>query len=225
MPVKQKDFIIPFTWEERRCQLFDKIVFIPEYFDRHDLWTFPDLFEREAPVYVEYCSGNGSWVLQKAQEEPHVNWIAVERKFERVRKIWTKRQNLGIQNLVIVFGEALKFSRFYLPASTVDQIYINFPDPWPKKKHAKNRLIQDPFVLQMQRIAKRGAKAIIVTDDPVYSEQISSEMRNEERWTSLFPEPYYSNDWDGYGTSYFDALWREQGRTIRYHCFTNAKEE
>jgi len=224
MPVKPKDFIIPFTWEERRCLFSDNVVFIPEHFDRHDLWTFPVLFAREAPLFIEYCSGNGAWVLQKAQEQPDKNWIAVERDFERVRKIWTKRQNLGVDNLVIVFGEALVFSRHYMLKNQVDALYINFPDPWPKRKHAQNRLLKGPFITEMQRIAKRGTKAMIVTDAPDYSEQISAEML-KGGWQSDFPAPYYATDLQDYGTSYFDALWREQGKAIRYHSFTNEKED
>ncbi|HSX12396.1 MAG TPA: tRNA (guanine(46)-N(7))-methyltransferase TrmB [Rhabdochlamydiaceae bacterium] len=227
--MKPTDLKYPFKWEERRPELHQKVLFVPHFYQNHELWKFPGwedpaLFGKKGKVILEYCSGNGSWVIQKALKEPHAHWIAIEKKFDRVRKIWSKLQKLSLNNLLVVCGEALTFTRYYLPPNTVDEIYINFPDPWPKLKHAKHRLIQSPFVEELLRILKQGGKAVFVTDHEDYSKQIVREMLLSKQWKSCFAPPYYATSWENYGTSYFDDLWRKKGKTIHYHQFENVKE-
>jgi tRNA (guanine-N7-)-methyltransferase len=226
--MKAKDFRWPYTWEERRPLIFDRVLCVPEYYDKHGEWTFPgwedpSLFGNQNPVHIEYCSGNGDWIAAKAQANPQQNWVAVEIQFERVRKIWAKVKKSNLPNLFIVFGNAFPFTQYYLPANSVDSIYINFPDPWPKNKHAKNRILQNPFVADLARVVKKGGSATFATDDPPYSEQMSTEMLKHEAWQAVFPKPYYVTQWPNYGTSYFEQLWLQKGKGIRYLQFENRK--
>jgi tRNA (guanine-N7-)-methyltransferase len=228
--MKPKDLKYPFSWSERHPALSQGVLFIPQYYDLHDKWISSEwkhhfLCEGDKSIFVEYCSGNGSWIIEKARAFPNNNWIAVERKFERVRKIWAKMQNLKLTNLLIVCGEALTFTKHYLPGGSIDGIYVNFPDPWPKQKHAKNRLFQEAFVCELSRVVKDNEKAILVTDDLNYSKQMHEEMTNSFKWQSMFTDPFYVSDWPEYGSSYFEQLWREKGRTIYYLAFTNCKHE
>ncbi|MCB1149714.1 MAG: tRNA (guanosine(46)-N7)-methyltransferase TrmB, partial [Chlamydiia bacterium] len=177
------------------------------------------LFGNDKPVKIEYCSGNGYWVAERAKAEPDCNWIALEKKFTRVRKIWSKGKNYALENFLVVNGEALETSKRYFPSASVSEVYVNFPDPWPKKRHAKNRLIQPQFIDEIERLLIPGGTLTLVTDDEPYSEQMIEVMCNDTRFSSHFPAPYYTHDWPGYGSSYFEGLWREQGRLIRYHKF------
>jgi len=222
--MKPKNLKFPFTWEERRPLFLDRVLFVPQYYDRHHEWKFPgwdhkDFFGKKGKVYVEYCAGNGAWIVDKASQFPDIHWVAVEKKFERVRKIWSKMQNDHLTNLIIVSGEALTFTQQYLPDHCVDGIYVNFPDPWPKEKHAKHRLIQESFVKEITRVVKDSGFATYVTDARVYSEQMIQEMLQNSSWRSHFPSPYFVTEWIDYGVSYFGDLWREKGRTIYYMQF------
>ncbi len=183
----------------------------------------PSFFGNSSPVMIEYCAGNGLWIAERARAFPEINWIAVEYDFERVRKIWSKIQNFHLSNLIVVSGEALTFTRYYLKSDTIDGIYVNFPDPWPKQKHAKNRLFQSPFVAEIARIMKNAAKAVLVTDDADYGNQMHREMCANPYWENSFSETEFLTDWPNYGTSFFDHLWREKGKTIRYYQFENVK--
>lgn len=219
--MRPKDLKSPYRWAARRPLLEDRVLFVPDYYDGHQELIFPkwkEIFGNDNPVIIEYCTGNGTWLAEKAKDSSK-NWIAVEWRFERVRKIWSKMKNYGLSNLFIISGEAQTFAREYLPFSSVDGVYINFPDPWPKDKHAKNRLFQQPFIEQLARTIKSGGTLTVATDDPTYSEQISREMLANPAWKSDFPKPYYRTEWEGYGTSYFDTLWREKGKEIRYFQF------
>lgn len=168
---------------------------------------------------MEYCSGNGDWVVGKALQFPEWNWVAVEKRFDRVRKIWSKMHNQGVKNLLIVCGEAMTFSREYLPDSCVEEIFINFPDPWPKRGHAKHRLIQPSFSEECARVVKQKGNLTLVTDHPDYSSQMIEVMLQSPGWISRFPSPHYMTEWPGYGGSFFDTLWRAKGLTIHYHQF------
>ena len=216
--MKPKNLKFPCTWEERKVVIQDSVWFIPEYYDAFESFTFPgweEIFENKNPVMVEYCSGNGAWIIARAQAFPHLNWIAIEMKFERVRKIWSKMKNLGLSNLVIVCGEGHTATSQYFPKETISEIFINFPDPWPKRAHAKHRIIKAPFVAEMARILVPGGKATLVTDDPDYSAIMMEAMGGNANFQSTL----YTTENPSYGTSYFDQLWRSKGKQIRYHQY------
>lgn len=218
--MKPKDLKGPYFWENRRPLLMDGVFFVPEYYKDHDIKLFPEFstfFEREAnQTYIEYCSGNGHWIIEKAIQNPESNWIAVEMCFERVRKIWSKVKNQNIKNLLIIHGEALTFSKYYLKDKSVAGVYINFPDPWPKQKHSKNRLLREEFFIELARICRDDGKITIATDDKIYLDQICSECSKVKQINFAFPPPYYICDWPNYGYSFFDELWRNKGKIIHY---------
>jgi len=216
--LNQKQFIYPYTFENRAPCVFDRVIFIPSYYFEHQVFEMPsfsseELFHNTNPVHVEFCSGNGEWIVQKAIENPDINWIACEIKFYRVRKIWVKMKQLNLKNLIIAFGDANDFAKFYLKDGSIEAIHINFPDPWPKEKHAKNRLIQELFVKEMKRILKGSGDVTIVTDHVDYSHQVLDEMGKQ--FSFSYPSPHYIHQNIDYGSSYFYRLFESRGKEIR----------
>lgn len=214
----------PCPREDQRIVISDRVWYVPERTKAPSDFAFPgwnhaDLFGNDHPVVIEYCSGNGAWIAEKAAENPDINWVAVEMKFARVKKIWSKIKNLGLKNLIVVSGEAYATTKRFFPDDSISGVYINFPDPWPKKRHAKNRLIQTEFVNEQCRILKAGKSLTFVTDDAPYSEWFIETMKGQAGFASIYPEPFFLTEEADYGTSYFDQLWRSKGRSIRYHCF------
>lgn len=187
-------------------------------------WQHEDIFGNEQPVQIEFCSGNGGWVAAKAIEEPNVNWVAVEMKRGRTRKIWSKIKNHELNNLFIVNGEGEFATTSHFPKKSVDAIFINFPDPWPKRYHARHRLIKPSFVKGMAELLKMNGTITLVTDDEGYSDWTLKIFKGSSQFVSSLPAPHYVTEWPDYGNSYFEALWREQGRVIRYHHFTKIAE-
>lgn len=223
--MKPEDFKPPFKWDERRILLEKQVLYVPESLERYDDYTFPswsspEVFGNDHPVCIEFCSGNGAWIASRASSEKQKNWVAVEMKFDRLRKIEAKRHNLRLTNLFSVCGEAHRVTSLYFPADSVEEIYINFPDPWPKRRHADNRLVKKAFLEEVWRILKPQKAITVVTDDAPYSEWIIKEFGHlKNQFTSTFPFPYFSTEWPSYGSSYFEELWRQEGKTIRYHSF------
>jgi len=222
--MRPKDLKSIFTWATRAPLLKDKILYVPEYYFDHHKFTMPSweaIFDNTQGVSIEYCSGNGDWVVDKARAYPEKNWVAIERQFERVRKIFSKRANYGVNNLLIVCGEALTFTRYYLPEASVEEVYINFPDPWPKHRHAKHRLIQKAFIEQLARVLVPEGKMTCVTDDESYCKAVVELMLSHTEWQHLSPEPYFRTDVEGYGYSFFEALWKNLGKPIFHIEFLN----
>ncbi|MBA3236930.1 MAG: tRNA (guanine(46)-N(7))-methyltransferase TrmB [Parachlamydiaceae bacterium] len=187
-------------------------------------WKHQDLFGNNQPVKIEYCSGNGGWIAAKAIDEPGVNWVAVEMKRSRTRKIWAKIKNQNLANLFVVNGEGEFATAKHFPKQSVDAIFINFPDPWPKRYHARHRLVKPSFVKMMAELLKENGTVTVVTDDEGYSDWTLKIFKGSPHFVSSIPTPHYTTEWANYGNSYFETLWREQGRVIRYHHFTKIAE-
>ena len=110
--MKSGNLLYPYSWEERRPVLKGSVFYVPNYYQEHDRGLFPALdllFGNQNPTHVEYCSGNGEWVIERALSHPGLNWIAVEKKFNRVRKIHSKSHNHGLKNLSIIAGRRSPF--------------------------------------------------------------------------------------------------------------------
>lgn len=227
--MKPKDLKNPFPWKERKILLHDRILYVPDYLEDYGSYVFPgfehpDCFGNQNPVRVEYCSGNGAWIAEKAAQFPDINWIAVELRFDRVRKIWSKLKNRKLNNLLVICGEGHLVTTHYFPSSGIDQAFINFPDPWPKNRHAKHRIIKPDFVGEVLRVLKKDGMLTMVTDDPDYSQLITETLRENKGFSSLHPAPFYATEIGGYGSSYFDQLWRGKGRKIHYHQYIKEQE-
>lgn len=227
--MKPSDLKSPFVWSQRHVVISDRIFYVPPLCENYEEfhfpgWSDPQFFGNDHPIRIEYCSGNGTWIAEKAALNPEVNWVAVERKFERVRKIWSKIKNYHLSNLIVVCGEAKFATRRYFPSESFSEAYINFPDPWPKNRHAKNRLICPDFVGEMRRVLTHEATFTLVTDDPDYSCQMIQAMRCEEGFSSVYPSPFFVHDLPDYGSSYFENLWRGKGKEIYFHRFRKTGE-
>lgn len=177
------------------------------------------LFSKNQPVKVEYCSGNGSWIVDKAIANPNSNWLAVEMQFERARLIWARAKNAGLTNFAIGFAEGVELTQRFFPTASVSEIFVNFPDPWPKRRHAKHRLIRPEFVRELARIIPSKGMVTLVTDNEEYSAIMVKEMTANPHFAHPFGPPYYEEASSEYGTSYFDSLFRMQSKTIRLHRF------
>lgn len=215
--MRQKDLKAPFSWKTRQPAWVPPVLYVPEYYARHADFGVPTLFKREAPVWIEYCSGNGDWIADRASRFPEFNWIAVEKRFDRVRKIWQKQQLQKLDNLVVVSGEAFPFSQHYVQKNSIAGCFINFPDPWPKGRHAKHRLFQENFTEELERILLPDAKITIATDDRVFVDEIVQQCSC--RFESCLDAPCFVTEWPEYGTSYFEQLWKAKGKTIFYLQF------
>lgn len=219
--MKPKDLKAAFSWEERRPLLADRIFHVPHHYDQHEAYHFPDwedpqLFGNGDPVCIEYCTGNGAWIVERAKQFPKFNWVAVEIRYDRVRKIWSKIKNENLHNLLVVCGDGQTFTKHYVKEHSIEAIYINFPDPWPKEKHKKHRIIKPPFLDEISRVLIPGKSLTFVSDDHEYVEHTKNTFGEHAK----FKGHEHITECPDYGTSWFESLWRKKGRTINYLQFS-----
>jgi tRNA (guanine-N7-)-methyltransferase len=222
--MKPKDLKIPCSFEERKPILLEKLFYVPKHYFSHQKELFPlfedkKIFLQDLPLHVEICSGNGEWISEKAKIYPERNWLAIEMDFDRARKIWAKIHNEKLNNLFVIFGEALTFLQNYLPDHCVNSFYVNFPDPWPKQKHAKHRLLTENFFQEISRILRNDGAFFLATDDLMTSETFIQMAFQQKGWKSSIEYPHYLLDLEDYGSSFFARLWKEKGKNLRYHQY------
>ncbi len=162
---------------------------------------------------VECCSGNGEWIASRAKEDPQARWIAIEMRQDRATKIWRRIERESLDNLFLMCGLAQDLIPNSFEDHSIDELHINFPDPWPKKRHAKHRLMQPSFIIELHKKLKPGALFTLITDDLTYMENAS--ILFENGWKPHFPAPFFL-EWnrDAYGYSFFAQLWQQKGKVI-----------
>lgn len=141
----------------------------PSYVDRLDLTA---LFGTPRPLEVELGAGDGSFILEWAALNRDVNFIAVERLLGRLMKIEKRGRRAGLANLRGMRIEIGYFTEYLLPRGLVTAFHIYFPDPWPKKRHRQNRLIQEHYTSILAQALVPGGTVYLRTDDLDYFEQM-----------------------------------------------------
>jgi tRNA (guanine-N7-)-methyltransferase len=130
------------------------------------------VFAREQPVEVELGSGDGSFLAQYATLHPERNFLGVERLLGRLRKLNKKGMRAGLTNVALLRLEACYVMEFMIPAGSIEALHIYFPDPWPKRKHRKNRLVNERFTELAAKALRVGGVVYLRTDDLDYFEQM-----------------------------------------------------
>jgi tRNA (guanine-N7-)-methyltransferase len=132
------------------------------------------LFPTPQPVEVELGSGDGSFLVNYATLHPERNFIGVERLLGRIRKIDRKGRRAGLTNLLGLRVECGYFLEYLLPAASVAAVHVYFPDPWPKKKHLRRRLVNERFPALAAKALVRGGIVYLRTDHADYFEQMQA---------------------------------------------------
>jgi tRNA (guanine-N7-)-methyltransferase len=129
---------------------------------------FADAFGNDHPVELEIGSGKGTFLLAIAQALPEHNYIGIEyaKPYAEFAADRLRRHNL--RNARMVHAEAAWWLRCHVPDASLAAIHVYFPDPWPKTRHHKRRLIQPPFLKEVHRMLIPGGTLRLVTDHADY---------------------------------------------------------
>lgn len=131
------------------------------------------LFPKPQPLEVELGCGDASFLVELAQRHPERNFIGVERLLGRISKLDRKGRRAGLENIRGVRIESSYFLQYLLPPHSASALHIYFPDPWPKTRHQKNRLINGQFPALARAALAPGGKVFLRTDDAPYFAQMT----------------------------------------------------
>jgi tRNA (guanine-N7-)-methyltransferase len=173
--------------------------------------VWKDLFGNDNPIEIEIGMGKGTFLTDQARANPSTNFLGLEyaRWFWRYASDRLRRN--GCTNARTVRAEATYFFREFVPAETVSVIHIYFPDPWPKKRHHKRRLIQPPFIAQAGLALIRGGSVQIVTDHEEYFQQIQRVLEKSQLKIIDYTRPESAGAGELAGTN-FERKYRREGR-------------
>lgn len=157
-------------YEVPKCQ--DSIVFDSSNHDSITHWNLIEMFSRTASTYVEIGFGMGATLVSMAIQRPQDNFIGVEVHRSGIGSLAADLFEKDIKNVRIAPFDAVSVFEKALPANSIDGIYIFFPDPWPKKRHHKRRLVQADFVRKIIPALKPGGFIHCATDWQEYADEI-----------------------------------------------------
>ena len=140
---------------------------IVEPLDLAEIFPKPQLLE------IELGCGDASFLVEYARRNPEINFIGVERLLGRISKLDRKGRRAGLENLRGVRIESSYFLQWLLPPHYISALHIYFPDPWPKKRHRKNRLINENFPALARAALAPVGKIYLRTDDADYFSQMT----------------------------------------------------
>lgn len=129
-------------------------------------------FGRAAPLVLEIGSGMGETTALLAQAAPEVNYLAVEVYQPGLAQLMMRAETLGLTNLRLIRGDAVVLLDKHIEPASLAEVRIFFPDPWPKLKHHKRRLVQAPFVAMAAARLAPGGRLSMATDWAPYAEQM-----------------------------------------------------
>jgi tRNA (guanine-N7-)-methyltransferase len=132
-----------------------------------------ELFPKPQPLEVELGCGDASFLAEYARRNPQTNFIGVERLLGRLQKVHRKGSRLGLKNLRGVRIESAYFLQYLLPPHVASALHIYFPDPWPKKKHRRHRLINENFPALARAALVPSGVVYLRTDDADYFQQMT----------------------------------------------------
>lgn len=132
----------------------------------------PALFGRIAALTLEIGFGNGDTLVELAAADPDTDFIGIEVHEPGVGHCLLRARDAGIGNLRLIVHDAIEVLKDHVSPDTLDRINLYFPDPWPKKRHHKRRIVQTSFLELCSRALKRGGTLHIATDWENYAEHI-----------------------------------------------------
>ena len=130
------------------------------------------IFGNTNPLNLEVGFGVGNFLIEMAIREPDENFIGMDFYHKGIRKVITRIGRYQVSNIRIVYGDAKEKLPILFNEAELSRVYINFPDPWPKKKHHKRRLIKPAFIKNLAAKLKPGGEIHIATDYEPYAIEI-----------------------------------------------------
>ncbi|MDH3787498.1 MAG: tRNA (guanosine(46)-N7)-methyltransferase TrmB [Xanthomonadales bacterium] len=192
-----------------------------------DAVEFDVLFGNDHPVILEIGFGNGDATWQMARNEPGLNFLGVEVHKPGVGHLLLKIEEYEISNLRIACEDAVELLRQRITSHSLSGVRIYFPDPWPKKRHHKRRIIQPPFVRLLAEKMKPSAILHLATDWAPYAEHMLDVMQCSPAFENLAvaggrvprpewrPQTKYEKRGERLGHEVYDLVFRRRPETER----------
>jgi len=189
-----------------------------ELFGRQMTWPahWDDLFDREAPLLLEIGFGGGHFLLDLAQKRPSANIIGLDISLPANYRAQKKIGQAGLTNVRLMQNSAQFVLWLLCTPQSISEVFINFPDPWPKSGHQHRRLINEQFLHLLATRTRAEGLLHIATDHAGYAVQITTCLEQTPCFVSQRPTPFVTEDNERLRTKY-EQLALNDGRACHYY--------
>ena len=181
------------------------------------------LFAGDVPaplrIVLEIGFGRGEFLIELARAAPHVAHVGVELSARRVHKQARRLAKDALRNIRLVRGRGEEALAELFASDSLDAVWINFSDPWPKKRHHRRRLVQPALVASIADRLVAGGALHVATDDVPYAEHIDAVLGAEPRLENAFAPARWLAEVPGRLPTAYELEWRAEGRPLHFWCY------
>ena len=161
-------------------------------------------------VNLEIGCGHGHWLTSLASSNKNELFVGIDLLSKRIRKADRKKELAYLDNVFFLKAEASEFLEALPKKIHINNTFVMYPDPWPKKRHHKNRLIQDSFLCLLHDKSIKESKLFFKTDHMAYFEWTKQIISESASWE------LGSEEWPHNASSYFDDLFESSNSCSAY---------
>ena len=145
--------------------------------------AFADIFANDHPVILEIGFGNGESLAQTAAQLPAVNFLGIEVHRPGIGHLLLALDRMQLTNVRVINHDAMEVLSGWIPENSLTAIWLFFPDPWPKKKHHKRRIVNSGFLDQIARCLKPQGILHMATDWQDYAVHMRTALKKDSRFS------------------------------------------
>lgn len=196
----------------------------PRFLAPETLVVMPDwqqIFGNDNQLVLEIGCGVGDFAAQMAMLHPQWNYLALDYYNKGCLKTCKRADKAGLVNLRVVRDEARSFMERCIPRKTLQAVIINCPDPWPKLRHRKRRLVNAEFVAFLAGFMLPGADFYFATDFVDYGLDVAGMMPEQPSFENVIAPDLYRHELAGYPRSKYMLKFMAEGKLIYYVHYRN----
>lgn len=196
----------------QRPPISEKEFVPPHYFRRLEA---SEITNGERPLEVDLGCGDGTFLIDLAQHHPERDFIGVERLLGRCKKVAKRIKRAGLDNAKILRLDSKYVVEWLLPEASISRIHLLCPDPWPKAKHHRRRLVQIAWLKAVKAALAPGGEFLFMTDHEEYFAWGEEQIRE----SGLFEVLPWKEDSFFYPKTDFQIQWEAEGKSMyRIRC-------
>ncbi len=171
-----------------------------------------DGFENKNPLHIEIGCGKGDFISTLAEQNPDINYIAIEKVTSVIILAMEKAARKNLKNLKFILGDALLLAD--APDNICDRIYLNFSDPWPRRRHAKRRLTAPSFLDLYKKVLNKNGQIHLKTDNTILFESSLNTLSDADFKLSNITFDLHASDFEGNIMTEYERNFSEKGFPI-----------
>jgi len=195
----------------------------PLFFDVEERPNWPDVFKTDFPLKLEIGFGGGNFLIEMAASQAKTNFIGLDFYHKGIRKTVTRLGNLKLMNARVAYGDARERIPRIFGEGELAEIYVNFPDPWPKKRHAKRRLIKPEFIRMLSGKLRTDGRLRLATDCEPYAVEMLEYLSAEPSLVNSAPEGAFMPERTDLPKTKYEKNFLKLGQKIFYMDFYKAQ--